>query len=171
MKGSQCTSTPSTSITTLPVSYHGFNFLSIAHINAGIVVNGVSCDLNHHIRSYQTMALIMLMDWTCKWNNCLYLFDGISLQRDLSWQMHLIPAEWVTAHKVLKDTLLSLRPADQSGIIEGDVSLTHVKNLCNQSGLQAFMDITGALLHSLHLKGIHTLWRVDYGSRWLDLHH
>jgi len=43
---------PSTSIATLPVSYHGFNFPSIARINAGIVVNGVSRDLNHHIRSY-----------------------------------------------------------------------------------------------------------------------
>jgi len=161
---------PSTSIATLPVSYHGFDFPSIAHINAGIVVNGVSCDLNHHIRSYRTMALITLMDWTCERNNCLYPFDGNGLQRDFSRQMHLIPAEWVTAQKVLKDMSLSLRPTDQSGIVEGDVSLTHVKNLCNHSGSQAFTDITGVLLRSLRLKGICTLkdlgvWTMDLDGR------
>ena len=158
---------PSTSIATLPISYHGFDFPSIAHINAGIVVNGVSHDLNHHIRSYQTMALITLTDWTCKQNNCLYLLDGMGLQRDFSWQMHLIPAEWVTAQKVMKDLALSLRPTDQSGIIEGDVSLTHVKNMCNHLGSQVFVDITGVLLRSLRLKGICT--PKDFGEWTMDL--
>ncbi|EDR16147.1 uncharacterized protein LACBIDRAFT_321369 [Laccaria bicolor S238N-H82] len=89
---------PSTSIATLPVSYHGFDFPSIARINTGIAVNGIGRDLNHHIRLYQTMAHIMRMDWTCEWNNCQYLLD---------------------AQKVLKDLSLSLRLMDQSGIIEG----------------------------------------------------
>jgi len=113
------------------------------------------------------MVLIMLMDWTCERNNCLYPLDGIGLQRDFSWQMHLIPAEWVMAQKVLKDMSLSLRLTDQSGIVEGDVLLTHVKNLCNHSGSQVFTDITGVLLHSLCLKGIRTL--KDFGEWTMDL--
>ena len=43
---------PSTSIATLPVLYHGFDFPSIAHINAAISINGIIRDLNHHIASY-----------------------------------------------------------------------------------------------------------------------
>lgn len=38
----------STSIATLPVLPHGFNFPSIACINAVIPVNGITWDLNHH---------------------------------------------------------------------------------------------------------------------------
>jgi len=109
----------------------------------------------------------MLTDWTCKQNNCLYPLGGIGLQRDFSQQMHLIPAEWVMAQKVLKDMSLSLRLTDQSGIIEGDILLTHVKNLCNHSGSQVFTDITGISLRSLRLKGIHTL--KDFGEWTMDL--
>ena len=54
---------PSISIATLPVSYHGFDFPSIARINASIVVDGICRDLNHHIPSHQTMARITLMDY------------------------------------------------------------------------------------------------------------
>ena len=43
---------PSSRIATLPLSHHGFDFPSIERINAGIVVAGISQDLNHHIRSY-----------------------------------------------------------------------------------------------------------------------
>jgi hypothetical protein len=158
---------PSTPIATLPVSYHGFDFPSIARINAAITVNGISRDLNHHIPSYRTMARITLMDWTCERNNCLYPLDGDGLQRDFSRQTRLIPAEWVTAQKVMRDLSLSLRATDQSNITEGDVSLSHVKNVCNHLDSQAFTDITGVSLRSLRLKGIRTL--KDFGEWTMDL--
>jgi len=72
----------STSIATLPVSYHGFDFLSIARINAAISVNGIVRDLNHHIPSYQTMVRITLMDWMCEKNGCMYPLDGLHQQDD-----------------------------------------------------------------------------------------
>ena len=43
---------PSSRIATLLLSLHGFEFSSIARINAGIAVAGISRDPNHHIRSY-----------------------------------------------------------------------------------------------------------------------
>jgi len=43
---------PSSRIATLPLSHHGFDFPSIARINTGIAVAGISQDLNHHIHSY-----------------------------------------------------------------------------------------------------------------------
>lgn len=43
---------PSSRIATLLLSLHGFEFPSIARINAGIAVAGISQDPNHHIRSY-----------------------------------------------------------------------------------------------------------------------
>ena len=43
---------PSSRIATLPLSHHGFDFPSIARINAGIAVAGISQDLNHHIPTY-----------------------------------------------------------------------------------------------------------------------
>jgi hypothetical protein len=30
----------------------------------GIVIEGITCDLNHHIPAYQQVALITLADWT-----------------------------------------------------------------------------------------------------------
>ena len=45
-----------TKIATLPISLHGFDFPSIRHINASIAVDGLACDLNHHIPAYHNMA-------------------------------------------------------------------------------------------------------------------
>ena len=53
-----------TKILTLPVEHHGMEFPSIAWINMGIVIEGITCDLNHHIPAYQQVALITLADWT-----------------------------------------------------------------------------------------------------------
>lgn len=157
----------STSIATLPVLYHGFDFPSIARINAGISVNGIIRDLNHHISSYRTMAHITLMDWMCEKNGCIYPLDGSGLQRDFSRQFRAIPAEWITARKVMKDLPLSLRQTDQSGIVEGDVSLSHVMHVCNHRDSQMFADITGTSLHSVRLKGFRTL--ADVGEWTMDM--
>ena len=77
------------------------------------------------------MARITLMDWTCEKNGCIYPLDGLGLQRDFSRQSRAIPAEWITARKAMKDLSLSLRQTDQSYIINGDVSLSHVMHVCN----------------------------------------
>lgn len=122
---------PSTSIVTLPISLHGFDFPSIAQTNAGILVNGIIQDLSHHIPLYCTMAHITLMDWMCEKKGCLYPLIGLGLQKDFSRHIRVIPAEWITAQKVMRDLLLSLRQTDQSGILKGDVSLSHVMHICN----------------------------------------
>lgn len=43
---------PSTTIATLPVAQHGFGFPSVARINAGLSIEGLSHNLNHHIPAY-----------------------------------------------------------------------------------------------------------------------
>ena len=46
-----------TDITTLPTAQHGFGFPSIARINAGLAIEGLQCDLNHHILpAYRNMV-------------------------------------------------------------------------------------------------------------------
>ena len=56
--------------------------------------------------------------------------------------------------KAMKDLSLSLRQTDQSYVVNGDVSLSHVMHVCNHRDSQTFADITGTSLHSLRLKGI-----------------
>ncbi|EDR05270.1 uncharacterized protein LACBIDRAFT_329991 [Laccaria bicolor S238N-H82] len=157
---------PSLRITTLPLSHHGFDFPSITRINAGIVVVGISQDLNHHIHMYQTMARIMMADWTCEKNGCVYLLDGDGLQKGFSHYMQSIPAGWVIAQKVMKDLLtpLSLRMTDQSSFAGGEVSLLHVVNVCNHRNPQKFADLNGNTLRSLRTKGIQSLQDV---GRWV----
>jgi hypothetical protein len=88
-----------TSITTLPVSQHGFGFSLITRINTGLSIEGLFRDLNHHILAYQSMALITQADWTCKKNGCVNPLDGISLQKDhLRW-IESIPANWIIAQR------------------------------------------------------------------------
>lgn len=84
--------------------------------------------------------------------------------------MHLIPAEWVTAQKVLRGLSLSLRSMDQSGFAEGDISLSHVRSICNHRGSQAFTDITGVSLCSFCLKDVCTLKDVGEWLFELDNH-
>jgi hypothetical protein len=83
---------PTTDIATLPISQHGFGFPSIARINAALAIDGLSCDLNHHIPAYRDMAKISLADWTCKKNDCQNLLDGPGLEKDQSHQMKAIPS-------------------------------------------------------------------------------
>ncbi|KAF8235277.1 hypothetical protein L208DRAFT_1257842 [Tricholoma matsutake] len=54
---------PSSLVSTLPLALGGFDFPSLAHINAGITIDGLARDLNHHIPAYRMMALITLADW------------------------------------------------------------------------------------------------------------
>lgn len=115
---------PSSRIATLPLSLHGFDFPSIARINAGIAVAGISRDLNHHIRSYRTMAKITMADWTCEKNGCVYPLDGDGLLKGFSHYARSIPGGWIIAQKVMRDlpAPLSLRMTDQSSLVDGEVS-------------------------------------------------
>ena len=58
--------TPNMKILTLPLSLQGLDFPSVARINAGIAVEGLMRDLNHHIKAYRDVARISYADWTCR---------------------------------------------------------------------------------------------------------
>jgi hypothetical protein len=92
---------PSTQIATLPISLHGFNFPSIARINAGIAVEGLGRDLNHHVPAYRTMARIALADWMCEKSDCIYPLDGAGLDKDFTHYAHSIPMAWIVAQKTI----------------------------------------------------------------------
>src|SRR5882762_91102 len=80
-----------TEILTLPIEHHGMDFPSVARINMGMVVEGIACDLNHHIPAYQQITHITLADWTCGINNCMGLLDGRGLKRNFSQYYKRIP--------------------------------------------------------------------------------
>jgi Reverse transcriptase (RNA-dependent DNA polymerase) len=120
-------------IATLPVSLHGSEFPSIRRINASIAVDGLARDLNHHIISYRNMALITLADWTCTLNNCINPLVEPGILKNFSRRMHFntIPAAWIIAQKEMGNMKppLSLHSTDQSHILNGDVSISHVTKI------------------------------------------
>ena len=122
---------PNTEIATLPVSSHGFGFPSIARINAGLAVEGLSWDLNHHIPAYRKMALITRAEWICEKAGCINLIDGKGLEKDFTCHAKLIPSSWIEAQKIMHRLQLSLRETDQSYIAKGEVSLSHAVNVYN----------------------------------------
>ena len=100
----------------------------------------------------------------------MYPLDGIGLQKDFSRHGRVIPAEWILAQRVLRELSLALRLTDQSCILEGDVSLSHVMHICNHRDPQTFASITGVSLRSLRSKGVRTLadvgeWSIDRNGR------
>ena len=157
---------PSSRIANLPLSHHGFDFPSIVRINAGIAVAGISRDLNHHIHAYHTMAKITMSDWMCEKNGCVYPLDGDGLLKGFSHYIRSIPAGWIITQKVMRDLPipLSLRMTDQSALANGEVSLSHVINICNHWNPQNLADLNGNMLRSLHMKGIRNLQDV---GRWV----
>jgi hypothetical protein len=92
---------PNTTIATLPVSSHGFGFPSIARINAGLAVEGLSCNLNHYIPAYRKMALITRADWICEKAGCINPIDGKGLKKDFTRQAKSIPSSWIEAQKIM----------------------------------------------------------------------
>ncbi len=157
---------PSSIIATLPVSQHGFGFPSIARINASLAVEGLMRDLNHHIPAYRTLAKITLVDWMCEKSDCSYPLDGMGLRKDFCRLDQSIPSAWLTAHRMLKILDLSLRETDQSYILKGDVSLSHLIRSCSHSHSQISATINGTSLCSLRLKGVRKL--ADVGKWMID---
>jgi hypothetical protein len=120
-------------IATLPILLHGFDFPSICHINASIAVDGLACDLNHHIPTYCSLAQITLADWTCSINHCVNPLEGNGVQQDFTHclQYHMIPAAWIIAQKEMGSMKppLHLCAMDQSHILNGDVLISHYLKL------------------------------------------
>ena len=144
---------PNTNVLTLPISHLGMEFPSIAWINAGIAVEGLVRDLNHHIPAYQSMARFTLADWTCNINGCINPLDGRGLTKDFTRYYRKIPASWIFTQKGMSklNPKLSLRLTDSSHIIQGDVTIMHALNLCQANGNKV---PNGHALHSIVSKGL-----------------
>ena len=121
---------PKTDILTLPLTHMGIDFPSIARINAGIAVDGLARDLNHHIPAYRRLARITMTDWMCGINKCQYPLEGKGLRRKFMRQEGKIPVAWITAQEIMGKIGLGLRRTDMSYITKGDVSISHCLNVC-----------------------------------------
>ncbi|KAF8953177.1 hypothetical protein BDZ97DRAFT_1873600 [Flammula alnicola] len=159
---------PSTEIATLPVSHHGFGFPSISKINASLSVEGLQRDLNHHIPAYRHMSLITLADWMCEKAGCLNPLDGNGLHKDYGRQLKYIPVSWIVAQKTMAKLSLSLKRTDQSEVL-GDVSISHIVNICNHKIPHDDRTVNGTTILSLKRKGISLLkdvgkWIIDVGG-------
>ncbi|KAJ6521363.1 hypothetical protein DFH09DRAFT_1331236 [Mycena vulgaris] len=149
---------PSTDVLTLPIDLHGLDFPSIARINDGITIDGLHRDLNHPIPSYQTLARIMLADWSCSINNCINPIDTGGLTRDFARHSNRVPYRWIVAQKAMTEMLpkLELKRTDLKGILSGDVSLSHIlKTFSNY--LPTVQCLNGHALKLLRGKGIRQL--------------
>ena len=153
---------PNTKVLTLPVLHLGLEFPSIAQINAGIVVEGLARDLNHHIPAYRLMARLTLADWTCSINDCINPLDGHGLTKTFTRYYRKIPPAWIIAQKTMStmNPQLSLRLTDCSHILQGDISVSHALNICRMH------EITipdGRALRSITSKGI---CKLSDAGRW-----
>ena len=80
----------------LSVERHGMGFPSIARINAGLAVEGLQRDLNHHIPAYRNMARLTLADWTCSLNGCIDPFSQTGIARaNKIMRRNKIPTTWI----------------------------------------------------------------------------
>lgn len=162
---------PQPRILTLPLHHHGLDFPSITRINAGIALEGLMRDLNHHVEAYRNVARITHADWMCRFNGCGQVIDGIGLNKDFSHRYGQIPATWLIAHKVMctLSPKLSLRQTDASYIMSGEVSIAHIANISKSHGLET---LDGTNINCLARKGITTLqdigqWRRNGIGKWV----
>src|ERR1700731_93332 len=72
---------PCSHILNLPIPLHGLGCISIARLNSAITIEGTIHNLNHHVKSYRTMARITYADWTCAINNCKDPLDSAGLAK------------------------------------------------------------------------------------------
>lgn len=160
-----------------------FDFSLIACINAGIAVDRIAQDFNHHISAYCLMAHITMADWTCQVNHCCYLLDGNGLECSTCY-MRQIPSAWIIAQDHLAKLKLSLQITDQNHLLTGDCSILHVITL-TKNHLPAPNLPNSHTLCSIHVMGFLQLkdigtWSVDNAnytffqmaqlphSRWSD---
>jgi hypothetical protein len=158
---------PSSIVSTLPLLFGGFDFPSLVRINAGIAIDGLARDLNHHIPAYRMMALVTLADWTCQINRCVYPLDREGLSRSFTRFIGSIPAAWIIAQNQMSKLDLSLRQTDQSHLLEGHCSISHALSLIKPSIPQAEHP-TGHAIRSLRSMGYRLLSHI--GSWTVNSH-
>ncbi|KAJ8089853.1 hypothetical protein PM082_018430 [Marasmius tenuissimus] len=164
---------PSSRLMYLPLNSGGFDFPSVAHLNIEATICGLLRDLNHHIPAFRDMARITLTDWSCARNFCATPFYGPPLLNDFrrlsgAASPHF-PFAWISAHLLMRNLGLSLPTMDQSHILRGDVSLSHLHRYFNlhpsslpsvsRSIIPTYNDI-----ESLSRAGIH---RLSDCARWV----
>jgi hypothetical protein len=100
----------------LPLQLHGFDFPSVARLNDCAAVAGLLRDLNHHLPLFSDMAPITLADWTCSVSHCQppLLASSPSFERSYARFIHTLPRAWTVAHSVLRDLHLSIPDTDLS---------------------------------------------------------
>ncbi|KAJ7457756.1 hypothetical protein FB451DRAFT_970478, partial [Mycena latifolia] len=149
---------PNSDVLTLPIDFHGLDFPSIARINDGIAIDGLNRDLNHPITSYRNIARITLADWTCSINNCTSPIDSEGLTRDFVRHANRIPFGWIAAQAAMTNGTpkLALKRTESAGILNGDVSLSHLLHTYVKH-LPGSQNPNGHALKSLRGKGIRCL--------------
>ncbi|KAJ7491047.1 hypothetical protein FB451DRAFT_1023142 [Mycena latifolia] len=162
---------PNTDILDLPLKHHGLEFPSVARINAGIAIDGIARDLNHHIPAYRLMARITLADWTCAINDCTNPLDGRGLLRDFSQYAGKISYGWIVAQKAMgrMAPTLSLRMTERTEILKGDVSLSHclaIHSHHHPTATGTRKTVDGNNLRSLRAKGIRKVSDVGEWTIW-----
>ncbi|KAF5312013.1 hypothetical protein D9619_003843 [Psilocybe cf. subviscida] len=150
---------PNPAILSLPLDEHGLDFPSIERINAGIAVEGLIRDLNHHIAPYLILARITFADWMCEFNNCMQPTDGDGLARNFGYYYAKIPATWLIAHRVMSgmSPRMALRRTDETDISNGEVSILHVLNRAQKRLGKLTL---GTAVASLRKRGINYLKEV-----------
>jgi hypothetical protein len=120
-------------------------------------------DLNHHIPAYRQVARITYADWMCRYNDCGHPIDGSGLQRRFGYHFGKIPATWLVAHSVLQSAnpKLYLRLTDSSFILNGEVSILHILNICKARNLQI---LDGVVVKCLTRVGITMLCHLGGGT-------
>ncbi|KAH7875505.1 uncharacterized protein C8R40DRAFT_1170604 [Lentinula edodes] len=154
---------PSPTILMLPIRNNGLGFPSIARINAGLATDRIRRDLNHHIKSYRDMARIMMADWTCSLNHCVYPISGTGLLTQThSSRFKKIPSSWIIAQRVMSEhrEKLSLPRTDRTEVLTGDVSLSHYISIFNHHNQTIQEKIDGNVMKSLRVRGITLLRHV-----------
>lgn len=145
----------------LPLSLHGFDFPSISRTNDACALQGLQRDLNHHVPSFRMMADITLADWTCSFNHCCSPFDSSSAlgnsRPSFIRRRNLLPWAWVLAHTVMSELNVSLRHTDQSHLFLGAVAISHIsRTLSSQRSLSAHIMNSLSRLNILSLSQIAT---------------
>lgn len=145
----------------LPLSLHGFDFPSITRIIDACALQGLQRDLNHHVPSFRMMADITLADWTCSFNHCCSPLGSSSAlgnsRPSFTRRRNLLPWAWILAHNVMSELNVSFRHTDQSHLFLGSVVISHVsRSLSSQHTLSAHIINSLTRLNILFLSQIAT---------------
>ncbi|KAF8332738.1 uncharacterized protein EI90DRAFT_3122472 [Cantharellus anzutake] len=120
---------PSLDIVCLLTSNFGLGITSIRHLNKSLALCGLLRDLNHHIPVFRKMALISMADWQCAYCHCIFPLSSAGLSYNFASHHCSLPFHFTLAQRTLKDLGLQVHPSDQSYLVSGNVSLSHIANL------------------------------------------